>query len=134
MLEVRGYKENEIQDIKELLISENIQDLEISGTIFVMIENNDIIGVCKIEIEKYIGNLKYLVIKRNNRKLKLGNGLLKAILNKLENQGIKNVYCKENNSYLIKNGFNLNKDNYIELDLSKFVSRGCNCSGDCNEV
>ena len=71
MLIIREYKENEVQDIKELLVSENIKDLDINEIIFVMVEDKDIIGVCKIAIENYIGDLKYLVIKENKRNKKL---------------------------------------------------------------
>lgn len=134
MLVIREYKESEIQDIKKFLISENIQELEINGMIFIMIEDKDIIGVCKIEIENHSGNLKYLVIKEDMRKQRLGNGLLRAIINKLDNQDIKKVYYKENNTYLKKNGFNLNQDNQLELNISEFFSGGCKCSGECNEV
>lgn len=134
MLAIRQYKESEIEDIKQLLISENIQDVEINGMIFIMIEDKDIIGVCKIEIENHSGNLKYLVIKKAKRKQNLGDGLLRGILNKLYNQDIKKVYYKENNTYLIKSGFNLNQDNKIELNVSEFFSGGCKYSGECNEV
>lgn len=134
MVAIRQYKESEIEDIKQLLISENIQDVEINGMIFIMIEDKNIIGVCKIEIENHSGNLKYLVIKEGKRKQKLGDGLLRGILNKLDNQNIKKVYYKENNTYLIKSGFNLNQDNKIELNISEFFSGGCKCSGECNEV
>lgn len=134
MLVIRQYKESEIEDIKQLLISENIQDVEINGMIFIMIEDEDIIGVCKIEIENHSGNLKYLVIKEGKRKQNLGDGLLRGILNKLDNQDIKKVYYKENNTYFIKRGFNLNQDNKIELNISEFFSGGCKCPGECNEV
>jgi N-acetylglutamate synthase-like GNAT family acetyltransferase len=134
MLVIREYKESETQDIKKFLISEHIRDLEINGMIFIMIEDKDIIGVCKMEMRNYGGNLKYLVIKEDKRKQKLGNGLLRGILNKLDNQDIEKVYYRENNSYLIKNGFYLNPEGQLELNVSEFFSGGCKCPGECNEV
>lgn len=134
MLVLREYKEKEIQEIKRLLMTEKVQDLNINGIIYVMVEDNNIIGVSKIEIENDIGNLKYLVIKENRRKQGLGNGLLRAILNKLDNQEIKKVYYKENNLYLMKFGFDLNENNTLELVVPIFFSRGCQCSGENNEI
>lgn len=134
MLVLREYMKNEIQEIKELLISEKVEDLNLNEMIYIMIEDNIIIGVSKVEIENNNGNLKYLVIKEASRGQDLGNGLLRGILNKLDNNGVEKIYYKEMDSYLIKKGFYLNEKNQLELNISEFFNNGCQCSGKCNEV
>lgn len=134
MLVLREYKENETDDLKELLLEEKIVDLELDGIVYVFIENDNLIGAAKAinEYDKWI--LKYLVIRENNRGENLGDSLLRAILNNIFNQGIKEVYFMSENPYLVSKGFILLNDNEIVIELDGFFNKGCNCYGGFNEL
>ena len=67
---------------------------------------------------------------RNN---KIGDGLLKVVIDKLDREEVKKLYFPEMNTYLIKNGFKENSENILEVDIEEFFKRKCSC-GDVNEV
>lgn len=134
MLVMRKYRENEKNDIRDLLIKEKIEDLEIQDFIYVMLEDDTVIGACKVDLEGEEGFLSYLVIESNKRGEGLGEGLLRAILNKLDLDGILKVYFHEKNSYLLSKGFIENGENQLELNLSEFFSGSCGCLGGFNEI
>lgn len=132
MLILRDYNLEESEEIKRILIEENIVDLIIADLIYVVLDNNDLIGISKVEKEDDNFILKYLVIKHERRGENLGDALLRALLSKLDNQGIEKIYYKENNNYLLKKGFILNENNQLELNITSFFNEGCKCSGGCN--
>lgn len=130
MLVLRNYKENEIEELKELLIDEGIDDLELDGIIYVVLEDDMLIGSSKVIEEDGKWILQYIVIKEEFRRQNLGDGLLRAILNKLVNQGIKDVYFKANDPFLISRGFIILENDEIMLDLENFFNKGCKgCEG-----
>ena len=132
MIVLREYTQDELEKIKDILISEEIDDLNMNGIIYIILEDDNIMGVSKVEIEGD-ASLKYILIRKDNRQKNLGEALLRAILSKLDKQGIENVYYKEPNSYLIKKGFTLNNENQLELNLAEFFNKPC-CSGKCHEL
>ncbi|TCU72750.1 N-acetylglutamate synthase-like GNAT family acetyltransferase [Tissierella praeacuta] len=134
MLLFRNYKIDEIDKIKEILNKEGIEDLLIEDIVYVVLEDKELIGVGKAieKDKKWI--LQYLVIRQDKRKQKLGDGLFRAILNKLYNQGVEKIYCSSVNTYLIKQGFILNCDNQLELNIHDFFNKGCICCGGYNEL
>ena len=134
MLELRGYKETEIQQMKDILLKEEIEDLELDKDVIVVVEDDIVLGVCKYEIKNGDSWLKYLIIKEDNRRQFLGDGLLRTVLNKLDLQGIKMMFYDNVDSYLIKKGFIENGEGILELNISEFFSVGCKCSGACSEV
>lgn len=134
MLVLRKYKQDESEEIKRLLMVEEINDLDLNPVVYIAMEDDSVIGVCKIKIEDQNGLLKYLVIKENNRGQNLGDGLLRSILNKLDNQGIEKVYFDGINPYLLKKGFSKNNENKLELNIAEFFTIGCKCSGKSNEI
>lgn len=132
MLLLREYKLIESEDIKNLLFEEDIEDLDLEGLIYVVIDNDELIGVSKVEKEDEKFILKYLVIKHDRRGDNLGEALLRALVSKLDNQGVDRIYYKYNSDYLINKGFYLNENNRLELNIVKFFKNGCECSGECN--
>lgn len=133
MLIIREYKEEEGKEILDLLISEKIDDLALTDYIYVAIEDNVMIGACKVELENNNGLLKYLVVKEDNKGEMLGDGILRSLLSKLEKNGIETVYFNDVNPYLLKLGFLKNNDNKLELNLSEFFNSKCKCTEDCGE-
>ena len=134
MLVIREYKEDEAQEIKEILIKEKINDLELNEDIVVVVEDNSVIGICKFEIKDSDSWLKYLIIREDSREDGLGDGLLRTVLNKLDLQGIKKMFYDNMDLYLIKKGFIVNPEGVLELNIREFFTGGCSCSGKSNEV
>ncbi|WMM26492.1 hypothetical protein RBU61_07415 [Tissierella sp. MB52-C2] len=134
MLLLRRYLESEKDKIQEILAKENIKDLSLDGVIYIGLENEDLFGVAKAEEEENKWVLKYLVIKDSKRGENLGDGLFRSIVNYLYNQGTHRVYFKSKDTYFLKKGFFVNKDDELELNIPEFFSKGCNSCGGCNEV
>lgn len=134
MLILRSYKIDEYNEIRNILIREGIKDLELEDIIYVVLDNDDLVGVAKAKSIDTRYMLEYLVIREDKRNQNLGDALLRAILSKLLNQGVNIVYSKLNDSYLLKKGFIINNDNLLELNISDFFDRGCNDCGGCNEL
>jgi len=132
MLILREYKLDESEEIKEILIKEDIKDLELEGLVYVVLDGNDLIGITKAEKNDVIYELKYLVIKHERRGENLGDALLRALVSKLDNQGVEIVFFIEKNDYLIKKGFILSKNNKLELNISNFFDGGCKCQRNRN--
>lgn len=134
MIILREYKTNESKDIINILVNENVDDLDLSGTIYMVLEDEEILGVSKVKEKESKWLLHYLIIKEDSRGDNLGDSLLRGILNKLSNQGIKKIYYKSYDPYLIKKGFKLTNNNELILDIDEFFSQGCAGIGDCNEL
>ena len=134
MLELRGYKETEIQPIKDILIKEGISDLELNENIVVVVEDNILLGICKVEIEGTNSWLKYLIIEESSRGKFLGDGLLRTVLNKLDLQGIRKIFYDKSDLYLIQKGFSKNEEGRLELNIPEFFTVGCKCSGESDEI
>lgn len=134
MIILREYKNNDLEDIKDILFKENVMDFNIDGIIYVLLEDNKILGVGKTSLEKDKYFLKYLIIKEEERRNGLGDGLIRAILYKLQNNNIDKLYFKGNNKFLLSKGFKNEIKNELYLDIDSFFNSGCNCSGACNGV
>lgn len=134
MIILREYKENDLEDIKDILSKENVIDFNLDGIIYVLLEDNKILGVGKTSLEKDKYFLKYLIIKEEERRNGLGDGLIRAILYKLQNNNIDKLYFKGNNKFLLSKGFKNEIKNEFYLDIDSFFNSGCNCSGACNGV
>lgn len=134
MLVLRNCKVDEFNEIKEFLAKEGIRDLVLEGIIYIVLDDNELIGVGKVleKDKKWI--IEYLVIREDKRNQQIGDGLLRAILNKLYNQGIEKIYSSSNNDYLLKKGFILNCESHLELNISDFFNKGCKCCGGYNEL
>lgn len=130
----RKYKENESEEVINLLIRAGIKDLNLNDLIYVIVEDNFIKGACKIDNDGENGLLKYIVVEEKSRGQNLGEGLLRSTLNKLDKDGIETVYYKELDPYLLKKGFLKTNDNNLELNISDFFGIGCKCSGPSNEI
>ncbi|MDR7856174.1 GNAT family N-acetyltransferase [Tissierella sp.] len=134
MFILHEHNEEDSKEINQILVEENIEDLSDEGLVYTIIEDDNICGIAKAEIINEDWTLKYLVIKKASRGENLGDALLRALLSKLDNQGIKKILYKEANSYLAKKGFELNKNNRLELHIPDIFKKGCNSCGGCNDL
>ncbi|MBU5311081.1 GNAT family N-acetyltransferase [Tissierella carlieri] len=133
MLLLREHTIDEIDKIMSILKKEGIEDLNLDGIVYVVLDDNDLVGVGKVRLRDEKWTLEYLIIREDKRNQSLGDALLRAILNKLFNQGIENVYYRTNSTYLIKKGFILG-GNQLELNIPEFFNKGCKGCGGRNEL
>lgn len=132
MLILREYKLDESEEIKSILLEEGIDDLDLESLIYVILDNKELIGISKVEKEDDKFILKYLVIKYERRGENLGDALFRALVSKLDNQGIERIYYKQSTEYFLKKGFILSENNQLELNIASFFNNGCKCSGGSN--
>lgn len=133
----------DIEQAQKILDANKIQDnIDINDIIYVLEDNDDIIGVCGIEKNSDYGVLKYLVISNINRGNNFGDSLLRATLNCCLRYGIYNVIYPEINDYIFKFGFDKVDSNNVSdklnttfnkeillCDIENFFSKGCSCKG-----
>lgn len=132
MLILREYREDEIKTIKDILLKENIKDFQFKGIIYVILEDEDLIGIGKVLMVQENWVLKHLIIREDKRGEDLGDGLLRAILSKLDNINVRFLYYDKENPYLIKKGFKSGKEYELQLNIPEFFKSGCKNCGDCN--
>lgn len=109
-------KKEELSKVNKLLVKNGFQEEnETDQIIYIMEENEELIGVAKITVIKNIGLLNYLIIDSDRRGENLGDSLLRSILNYCDLNSIKKVYYPYENLYLEKKGFKLADKSEIEL-------------------
>lgn len=139
MVILREYKDEDFKRVKEILKQENIKDINLDGIIYVALDNNKLVGVGKAQLEDSKYFLKYLIIEKDERNKGFGDGLIRAIFNKLEKKNVNIVYFKGTDKYLLKKGFekyfeeNLTVD-ILSIDMKNFFNEACNCSGKCHGI
>lgn len=132
MIVLREYQDEDLENINSILEEENIIDQNVEPIIYVVLDHKYLIGVGKVQLEYNKNFLKYLVIKKEERKMGFGDALIRAILFKLANSNEDKLYFKGNNEYLLKKGFKKEKENLLTLDINDFFDNACNCTGDCH--
>ncbi|WP_069649509.1 GNAT family N-acetyltransferase [Caloranaerobacter ferrireducens] len=101
-------KKEELSKVNKLLVKNGFQEEnDLEQIIYIMEENEELIGVAKITVIKNIGLLNYLIIDSNRRGENLGDSLLRSILNYCDLNSIKKIYYPYENLYLQKKGFKL---------------------------
>lgn len=101
-------KKEELSKVNKLLVENGFQkENNLEQIIYIMEENEELIGVAKITVIKNIGLLNYLIIDSNRRGENLGDSLLRSILNYCDLNSIKKIYYPYENLYLQKKGFKL---------------------------
>ncbi|MTI70227.1 MAG: GNAT family N-acetyltransferase [Firmicutes bacterium] len=137
-------KEKDIQKLETFVKNSKskltIDDILSNDLIYIMLIGEKIIGVTGAMMYDDKSLLNLIIIIKEERNGKLGDALLRSILNKLEKEGIKKVYSKVISKFLIKEGFKkikpttklLNelsiKENtdILECNLETFFSKCCN--------
>lgn len=131
---VKSIEEEQIAD--KILKQYDIEDVQnFDSTKYVLIVDDKLVGVSKVDFHGSIGVLKYLVIDKNEVGDDLGDALIRAIFNYCIMNNIEKIYYPNINSYLSKVGF-IEKENSldidgenrifaIELELEPFFSSPC---------
>lgn len=135
-----------LEAINKILVSnsiEKITELEDDNIVYILSEDDKIVGVSRVEKYDTYGILKYIVVSEDYRGQKFGDGLLRSAFNYCLRNGIKNIYYHEKNSFLISIGFKsvlpsaapkiikekIPYDEIIKCDLEEFFSRNCKSKG-----
>lgn len=131
--------EKDLDSVKHLLNKFNLLDtLDSKEIIYILQENNSIIGVSQISIKQKNAILDYVVIDSSCKGNNYGDGLLRSILNYATSIGYHKIYYMDINNYLIKEGFretNISNDDSLKkifkneiilyCDLHEFFSKCC---------
>lgn len=104
------------------LIKPFISDYDINDIIFILEENEDIIGISKLKPIKEFGLLQELFIKDNKRGQGYGDGLLRATLNYCFRNNIQEVYHPTFNKYLVGKGFRLIDTSDINNEIKIYIT------------
>ena len=111
---VKSIEEEQIAD--KILKQYDIEDVQnFESTKYVLIVDEKLVGVSKVDFHGNIGVLKYLVIDKNEVGDDLGDALIRAIFNYCIVNNIDKIYYPTVNSYLSKVGF-IEKENYLDID------------------
>ena len=130
-------KEDEMSN--EILKQYNIEDeFKLSTVKYILIIEEEIVGLSKVEFYDRIGILKYVAISKDQTGDNLGDALLKSIFNYCLNNDVHKIYYPTLDSYLIKVGFKESKNHLevenetqeflLEIDLDKFFTTPCQSS------
>lgn len=131
--------ENEEKIADKILEQYNIEDVvNYNSAKYVLIVDDKLVGVSKVDFHENIGVLKYLVIDKKEVGDDLGDALIRAVLNYAIMNGIDKVYYPTVDSYLTRLGFiekknslNIdgeNKEFLLELELEPFFAAPCKSS------
>ena len=136
---------DDLERINEFLAANSIKDnsLNENEIIYILEENDKIIGACKIETHNSYGILRYIVVSKNFRGQKFGDGLLRAAFNYCLRNGIQEIYFDKHDTFLTSIGFTLasaysiskrkedeiSSDEILQCNLEEFFSRTCKCKG-----
>lgn len=123
----------------EILKQYDIEDkFKLNSVKYLLILDEEIVGLSKVEYYNDIGVLKYIVISKDEVGDNLGDALLRSIFNYCLNNDIHKIYYPNVDSYLLKMGFiesksyleieNKKQEFLLELDLEKFFTAPCRSS------
>ncbi|TCO79800.1 GNAT family N-acetyltransferase [Marinisporobacter balticus] len=110
MLEIKGASQDEMNVIKEFLTKNalNIDCIEnYIGNCMVAYDKDILVGVAGYIREKDMAIIKFAVVSKNRRKEYLGDGIVKALLNLADRNGIRRVFVNgdEETLFFRKIGF-----------------------------
>lgn len=147
MISGRIIKTNkDLEEVNRFLTANSIKTITIlneNNFIYILEADDKIIGVCSIDKQSTNGILKFIVISKELRGQKLGDGLLRATFNYCLRNGINEVYYHKKDSFLVSIGFTAIKSNTVpkvvkektqsdeilHCNLEDFFSRGCKHKG-----
>lgn len=92
-------------------------------------DEDKLFGVCRIKFKEEKVILDYIIISDNYEGDNLGDALLRATLNKLDNMGVKEVVYLFQDDYLIKKGF-VRREKDLFVSLPEFFNMKCSNCGD----
>ncbi len=136
MIVLRKFQNNDLKNIEELLKDQDSDKfkLKTDRTIYLALVDEELIGAIQIQQDSEISILDYLFINEKWRNRKIGDGLLRAMIDKLDKNQVKSLEFYGMDSYLIKRGFKENMDNTLSIDVENFFNDGCSSYGNSDEI
>lgn len=130
MLTLRHVENKDYLEVINILKFHRLEDDLSQGIIYILENENEIIGVGKILLKDDYGIFKYIFVKDDYQGFDFGDSILRGMLFKCQSLGVKNVYYWDYNSYLIKKGFKYKDkvtfDNYhLYLKVNDFFKKSC---------
>lgn len=120
------------QEYLKMFIKENDLPLEIDMNIMInsliVEENNSIIGFANYVINKGICEIENIFVQPESRRKKIGDGLIRALLNLADKRKISEVYMKVEESHIdFINYVGLDKvsETTYKVTLPEFFERPC---------
>lgn len=122
MIEIRKAKEKEYQDVEQFLKDQGFEFLPELVT-YIVDCNTKIIGAAQLKVEKDKAEIISIVVDESFRGNKIGDGLLKMLINHCYNNNIPFIKVKTNNAdwFFSKVGF-IKMDEFLVLDVQAFYS------------
>ena len=120
MLEIRLANNKDLEIIDKFLNDKNQESRKIEELNYmVAYENEKIVGTLIFQKKEDIGIIKYIIVREDKRNQYIGEGLLKAMLNYSDHQGIKKamVYPNEQERFFRKNGFSDSANKNVQKTL-----------------
>lgn len=123
--------------ISEMLIKNKVaNDISHSSINYIIEDNCKIVGGCNFDISSGYSIINFLIIDEDRRGEKLGDGLLRSILNYCLINGITKAFFIGENQYFLSKGFSyaskalipdILKDSVtiLECDIEEFFKKGC---------
>lgn len=127
----------ENRSISEMLIKNKMtNDISDSSINYVIEDNGKIVGGCNFDIISGHSIINFLIIDKERRGEKLGDGLLRSVLNYCLINGITKAFFIGENQYFLNKGFSYASkesipDNLmdtviiLECDIEDFFKKGC---------
>ena len=119
----------------ENLIKDFLKDFDIpykqkeTDLFFGGFDDEKLFGVCRIKFKEEKVILDYIIISDIYEGDNLGDALLRATLNKLDNMGVNEVIYLFQDDYLIKKGF-VRREKDLFVSLPDFFNKKCSSCGD----
>lgn len=106
MIQIRMLNDSDIKALSRLLREAHLEYSEIKkarNEFYVVEDQKNLCGLCSYELlENEKAKIDLIYIKEQDRGFKLGDGLLRAVLNHLDHLGVKKVLIESNSA---TNGF-----------------------------
>lgn len=132
MIFLRRYRYKDLNDLEGLLGGTGIEskELEDDDLLYLCFIDEGLVGAIRANLEEEDYFLKYLFVAKDYRDQMLGDGLLRVVIDRLERQGLKRLYYRGFDGYLIKRGFREKGEGLLEIDIENFFKAGCGCGMD----
>jgi hypothetical protein len=126
----------DIQDttmINKFISTEGLtEEFKLEGDYFGCINEDDLIGLCKIQIKSDELVLIFMHFKEEYKPLKLESALLKSLLFRFESLNYREILSLQESATLDKLGFK-EIDGVYKLVLKDFLVSDCSCGVNSNE-
>lgn len=128
MIQIRMLSDSDIQALPRLLREAHLEYTDIKkpdNEFYVVEDQKKLCGLCAYELlDNQKAKIDFIYIREQDRGFKLGDGLLRAVLNHLDHRGVKKVLIESNsttNGFYVAEGLEIVYTSPENSDLLTFV-------------